>query len=61
MGNKYLDKEFKSILHFNLAISLFVLDKIFFALKELDRALVIDIKIGEVFIKKGFDFIILYP
>ena len=42
------------MLHFNLGITLFLQDKIFFALKELDQALLIDVNIGEIMIKKGF-------
>ncbi len=48
-----LGKEYRSALHFNLGIALFVIDKILLALKELDRALLIDIKIGDLMINKG--------
>jgi hypothetical protein len=49
----YLGNEYKAILHFNLGTTLFLLDKIFFGLKELDRALIIEVKIGDIMIKKG--------
>ena len=48
------------MLHFNLGITLFLQDKIFFALKELDQALLIDVKIGEIMIKKGFQTQFIY-
>lgn len=43
------------MLHFNLGITLFLQDKIFFALKELDQALLIDLNLGGIMIKKGFE------
>lgn len=49
----FVGKEYKAMLHFNLGLTLFLLDKIFFALKELDRALIIEVKIGDYFMKKG--------
>lgn len=46
-------RAYKSLLHFNLGSCLLLNEKFFFGLKELDRALVIDVKIGEIMMKKG--------